>query len=249
MKKISTLVMMAVIAATSFSLVSCDDDHWHDGPGWNDGPNWRDDQPQEPSQDPLIAEAQTLVGEWYGPVKYTYYDKNGQYGEDDFYADMIFYQSSNENGKQDVGNSLKGGGMEIDYVYDEKGDVAESQNLPFTWYIDQKGNIYITYTSSGATFMLDAGAQLHGFYLGKHDDYKNDIFSGWMIGINRNDGDLINIQLERVVTDRSKARKLTQGSTTAVSAASASDSSITSFGKWTVSKMPKFSTQSLNHRR
>lgn len=245
MKKVKCLLMLAVIAATSFSLVSCDDDHyWNDGPGW-DRPSRRDD-PQQPTEDPLVLEAQTLVGEWYGPVKYTYLEEGGKtYGEDNFYADMVFYQSTNsgQNGSQNVNKSLMGGGIEIDYKFDDKGNVVDQQTLPFNWNIDKNGDIYIQYQNSAATFVLDASASQHGFSLGRYDGYKNDIFKGWMIGINNNEGDLIQFDFQRVETSTGKARK--SGS----SSVAASESVSGTFGKGELFQMPKISIQSLNHRR
>lgn len=259
MKKMKSLLMMAVIAATSFSLVSCDDDPWYDGPnnwrddpyywygdynhggwGWNQG-DWNNGS-QGSQNDKLVLEAQTLVGEWRGPVKYSYIEEDGKSrGEDDFYADMVFYQSSNQNGTQGASNSLSGGGIEIDYKYDKDGNVTDSQTLPFSWYIDKQGNIYIKYTGKGSTFVLDAGASQHGFNLGSYEGYQNDIFTGWMIGVGSVEGDLINFNFERVVTDGNKARKLSRSS--------ASDSTSLSFGKGATLQLSGAGVQRLNNRK
>lgn len=84
-------------------------------------------------------------------VTYSYINDDGvSRGKDEFYATMIFYQSGNRK------NALSGSGVEIDDVYDEKGEVEDSQTLEFTWYIDNNGDIYIRYAKSGATFVLDA---------------------------------------------------------------------------------------------
>lgn len=177
MKKMKSLLMLIAIAAASFTFTSCDDDPWDDGHYWHDDYGWYEDynqggwgwnqgdwnQGSGGSQNGLLVEeAQTLVGKWYGPVTYSYINDDGvSRGKDEFYATMIFYQSGNRK------NALSGSGVEIDDVYDEKGEVEDSQTLEFTWYIDNNGDIYIRYAKSGATFVLDAGASQTGIPSGR----------------------------------------------------------------------------------
>ena len=106
-------------------------------------------------------------------------------GKDEFYATMIFYQSGNRK------NALSGSGVEIDEVYDGKGEVEDSQTLEFTWYIDNNGDIYIRYAKSGATFVLDAGASQTGFHLGAEQGRDRYTFYGYMIGVGSAKGDVI----------------------------------------------------------
>ena len=159
MRKMRLFVMLMAIAAVSFTFTSCDDDPWDDpwdDPyGWYDDYNhggwgWNQDYWYEGSQgshdDDLVDEAMTLVGEWYGPVKYSYIQDDGMSrGYDEFYANMIFYQSGNQS------DALSGSGVEIDEVHDNQGNVTDQQTLKFSWYIDNNGDIYLKY-ASGATF-------------------------------------------------------------------------------------------------
>lgn len=216
MKKMKFCVMLMAIAAASFTFTSCDDDPW-DEP-WNDPYGWYDDynhgnwgwsqdnwnQGSQGSQDnQLVAEAKTLVGEWYGPVKYSYIQEDGaSRGTDEFYADMIFYQSGDNQ------DALSGSGVEIDYVYDEKGAVADQQTLKFSWYIDNNGDIYVKY-ASGATFVMDAGASQYGFHLGAESGKDYDTFYGYMIGTGSVKGDIIYFDLSAVSTT-GNAKKLTR---------------------------------------
>lgn len=79
------------------------------------------------ADDDLVDEAMTLVGEWYGPVKYSYIQDDGMSrGYDEFYANMIFYQSGNQS------DALSGSGVEIDEVHDNQGNVTDQQTLKFS---------------------------------------------------------------------------------------------------------------------
>ena len=102
MKKMKSILMLMAIAAASFTFTSCDDDPWDDGHYWHDDYGWYEDynqggwgwnqgdwnQGSNGSQNSqLIEEAQTLVGEWYGPVIYSYINEDGvSRGKDEFYA-------------------------------------------------------------------------------------------------------------------------------------------------------------------
>ena len=112
--------------------------------------------------DDLVDEAMTLVGgEWYGPVKYSYIQDDGMSrGYDEFYANIIFYQSGNQS------DALSGSGVEIDQVFfDNQGNVADQQTLKFSG-ISITMAISTWEYASGATFVLDAGASQYGFHLG-----------------------------------------------------------------------------------
>lgn len=213
-----SMLMLMAIAAASLAFTSCDDDPWdepwhdpygwyedynHGGWGWNQG-SWNQGS-HGSADDNLVAEAQTLVGEWYGPVTYSYIQDDGvSRGTDEFYADMIFYQSGSN------ADALSGNGVEIDYVYAEGGDVADQQTLKFAWYVDNNGDIYIRYDGSGATFVMDAGASQYGFNLGSYKGEKGDIFRGYMIGTGSVKGDVIYIDLGRVTSGGYNAKKLTR---------------------------------------
>ena len=250
-----SLLMLMAIAAASFTFTSCDDDrYWHDdygwyedynqgGWGWNQG-DWN--QGSGGSQNSqLIEEAQTLVGKWYGPMTYSYINEDGvSRGKDEFYATMIFYQSGNRK------NALSGSGVEIDEVYDGKGEVEDSQTLEFTWYIDNNGDIYIRYAKSGATFVLDAGASQTGFHLGEEQGRDRYTFYGYMIGVGSAKGDVITFNFEEQPTGF--AKKATRASAEAAESASVDSISVSSgntFGESTGIKKLSGAEKRLNDRR
>lgn len=202
-------MVLAAIAAIPFAFTSCDDDdYWYDDDPWwytyDDGRYyWNDNYYNRGGDDnqdnSLLAEAQTLAGEWDGTMIYTSSSDNTT---SQFYANMTFVQNNY--------NSTKGTGTEIDYTLDNNNNVNDSQTLKFTWYIADNGDIYVRY-SSGSTFVLDIDASQHGFTL-------NDTqFLGYMIGSNSND--LIQFNFTRQVNKAkaafgttAKANTLTFGS-------------------------------------
>lgn len=173
----------------------------------------------------------TLVGEWYGPVKYSYIQDDGMSrGYDEFYANMIFYQSGNQS------DALSGSGVEIDEVHDNQGNVTDQQTLKFSWYIDNNGDIYLKY-ASGATFVLDAGASQYGFRLGAEEGKNYNTFRGYMIGTGKVKGDVIQFDFSEVSTT-GYAKKLTR-----------SASAVTSFGSGATMKPMAGTVKQLNKRR
>lgn len=218
MKKVYSLLTMAVIAAMSLTLTSCDDDYWDDPYGWNDPYGWYDhyndwgwnnndwnNGSQGGSQNSdLVDMARLLTGEWYGPVTYSYLSDDGQSRQtNEFYADMKFFQYANTR------DALSGEGVETDYVYNDDGSVADQQTLEFKWYIDDNYDIYIQYKNSGATFVMDHGSSQAGFHLGAEKGYDVDTFWGYMIGTGKVKGDIIYIDLLRQNTvNNSKVAKV-----------------------------------------
>lgn len=76
MKKVYSLLTMAVIAAMSLTMTSCDgDDYWYDPYGWYDhyddwgwsNNDWNNGWQGGSQNNGLVEEAQMLTGEWYGP--------------------------------------------------------------------------------------------------------------------------------------------------------------------------------------
>lgn len=207
MRKITFFLSLAAFAALPVLVTSCDDDDpWHrpgDDPfGWMDdyeNYRWNNNYNNEyDSQDnERLLEAQALCGEWYGPMDYSYLDDSGTRQTSSFYADMVFYQYNESE------SSLSGGGVEIDYVYDESGNVSDSQTLKFSWYVDESnGDIYIKYTGSGSIFVLDAGASQYGFRLGETTGDGKETFWGYMIGTNTDD--LIQFDFTRQTSSEAK---------------------------------------------
>lgn len=187
MKKFKTIMMaMVAMAAMTFSFTSCDDEPW-DRP--DDGPNDGWYRPGDDGNDKVTIydEADALCGEWFGPVKYTYNNGNGGYDVAEFYATMRFSRYNT--------NSAKGTGTEIDKVYDESGNVKDSQTLTFTWEILSNYDIQITY-DDGGTYVLDANASQKGFSLGKDDKTGKNVFAGYMIGTGSAEGNEIAFNFE-----------------------------------------------------
>lgn len=205
MKKMKTVLMMAAIAA-SFTFTSCDEDPWYDGHwddpyGWYDnygGSNWGWDNGywnghQDASSSTLSDMASTLCGQWAGNMDYSYINDDGNSRTTErYYTDMKFFQYNNSS------SSLSGDGVETDYLLDDSGNVTDqSQTLDFKWYIDDNGDIYIRYTKSGATFVLDYGSSQTGFHLGQEQGKNVDTFFGYMIGTGSVKGDVIYFDFER----------------------------------------------------
>ena len=210
---------MAVIAAMSLTLTSCDgDDYWDDPHGWDDpygwynhyddwgwnNNDWNNGSQGGSQNSDLVDMAQLLTGEWYGPVTYSYLSDDGQSRQtDEFYADMKFFQYAYSR------DALSGEGTEEDYVYNGDGSVAEQQHLEFSWYIDDNYDIYIKYKNSGATFVMDYGSSQAGFFLGREKGSNVDSFFGYMIGTGSSKGDVIYINLLRQNTvNNSKVAKV-----------------------------------------
>lgn len=148
-----------------------------------------------------------LVGDWVGTVKLQELDENGNANNYQFDANMIFYQ--------DRRNAITGNGVEIDKATDENGQPT-SQTLKFTWSIADNNNIYIKYSDSGSTYLLDANASEdgYGFHLGPENGYRNDTFFGYMIGTGSVKGDLMYIDMERnTSSSRVKSRSTETAST------------------------------------
>lgn len=213
MKKVYSLLTMAVIAAMSLTMTSCDgDDYWDDPYGWYDhyddwgwnNNDWNNGWQGGSQNNGLVEEAQMLTGEWYGPVTYSYLSDDGQSRQtDEFYADMKFFQYANTR------DALSGEGVETDYVYNDDGSVADQQTLEFKWYIDDNYDIYIQYKNSGATFVMDHGSSQAGFHLGAEKGYDVDTFWGYMIGTGKVKGDILYINLLRQNTvNNSKVAKV-----------------------------------------
>lgn len=213
MKKVYSLLTMAVIAAMSLTMTSCDgDDYWYDPYGWYDhyddwgwsNNDWNNGWQGGSQNSDLVDMAQLLTGEWYGPVTYSYLSDDGQSRQtDEFYADMKFFQYANTR------DALSGEGVETDYKYNDDGSVAGQQTLEFNWYIDDNQDIYIKYKNTGATFVMDHGSSQAGFHLGAEKGYDVDTFWGYMIGTGKVKGDIIYIDLLRQNTvNNSKVAKV-----------------------------------------
>ena len=235
MRKSKMMMALAAMTVTTFMFTSCDDrydrwDHgWNDPYGWYNGYsdwNWSDDDWNDGKQDSqnsqLVQLANKLMGEWYGTAQFSYLNDDGESRTTlDFNVDMKFFQYGNS------GNKLSGYGIENDYKFSADGTkVDDQQTLNFSWYIGDNGDIYIKY-DNGGTYAMDASAKYYGYYLGRENNQSNDVFYGYMIGLDDAQGKLMNINLERV-NSTSNAK----GNATASSKVNAMES--LSFGKLTV---------------
>lgn len=204
---------MAVIAAMSLTMTSCDgDDYWYDPYGWYDhyddwgwnNNDWDNGSQGGSQNSDLVDMAQLLTGEWYGPVTYSYLSDDGQSRQtDEFYADMKFFQYANTR------DALSGEGVETDYVYNEDGTVKDQQTLEFSWYINNNMDLYIKYKDTGATYVMDYGSSQAGWHIGEEEGYNVDTFWGDMIGTGKVKGDILYINLLRQNTvNNSKVAKV-----------------------------------------
>ena len=138
------------------------------------------------SNNQLVAEAQTLTGEWEGNIIYEYTDdKSHQRVRDQFTANMKFFQYDSST------SSLSGNGVEVDT--NSKG---VSQTLNFSWYVNNDGSIYIKYTKTGTIFVLDKNKGNDGFHLGYEQGKGYDTFFG--TGYSTNTTDVLKLDLEKL---------------------------------------------------
>lgn len=247
MKKAGFLVTMAAIAALSSTLTGCRNDRWENRRYWNDpyvwydnyrGNGWRwsdnswNNGSNNSQSNTLTAMAQTLCGQWEGLMTYSYLnsDKESRTTEK-FGANMKFFQYNSSQ------NALSGNGVETDYELDSNGKTTgNTKTLEFSWYIENNGDIYIKYTNSGATFVMDYGSSQTGFHLGAETGKNTDTFYGYMIGTGSVEGDVIYIDLERINQTYTKAAGTGAGSSM-------------SFGKGAAVKPLEGTAGKLNNRR
>lgn len=176
------------------------------------------------SNNQLVAEAQTLTGEWEGDIIYEYTnDQTHQRVRDQFKANMKFFQYDSST------SSLSGNGVEVDT--NSKG---ATQTLNFSWYVNNDGSIYIKYTKSGTIFVLDKNKGNDGFHLGYEQGKGYDTFFG--TGYSTNTTDVLKLDLARQRPASAKASTLS----TRVA------SQYTSFGKATQNDFAKFKADAVD---
>lgn len=193
-----------------------------DAVGNNSSYNWNNSYRQEENGqvNKLVAEAQTLTGEWDGDMTNEYTDdKTGQRLSSSFHANMKFFQYKSS------ANSLQGNGVEVDT--DAQGN---TQTLAFSWKVLDNGNIKITYTKTGTIFNLDINATNDGFHLGYDKTKGYDTFYG--VARSTNTTDVMRFDLARQRPASAKAQNaLTRASSKAsFGAAKANDYAKNSVG-------------------
>lgn len=201
MKKIHNLLTVLAIAAVSLAVTSCYDswrdryytywdyDYGYHGRSWD----YNRDSYYHPGNYSDYNEAYDLAdalrGEWEGFVTYQYTDDDNQKAQVEFGAKFRFDQFSG------TGTSLSGTGVETDY--DNEGN---TQTLQFAWYVDeQTSDIYIRYTETGKTFVMDIDSENYGFFL----DTGKGIFYGYAFGTNTTD--MLFLDLQRPQSLKAKA--------------------------------------------
>ena len=177
-----------------------------DAVGNNSSYNWNNSYRQEENGqvNKLVAEAQTLTGEWDGDMTNEYTDdKTGQRLSSSFHANMKFFQYNSFT------NSLQGNGVEVDT--DAQGN---TKTLAFSWRVLDNGNIKITYTKTGTIFNLDINATNDGFHLGYDKTKGYDTFYG--VARSTNTTDVMRFDLARQRPASAKAQNaLTRASSKA----------------------------------
>ena len=157
MKKLTSFFTMALLAATSFTFVACDE-YYYDDPyyyGWDDhrGSGYNDDY--------YYQLAQTLRGQWEGTISTKYIDDDNRVVQGNYYTDFQFDLYDN--------NATKGRGMETDWDGDEC-----VYNVPFSWEIDwQSGDIYLYFDDNRVMIIDDYHVDQDKFY-GSMVSKKND---------------------------------------------------------------------------
>ena len=177
-----------------------------DAVGNNSSYNWNNSYRQEENGqvNKLVAEAQTLTGEWDGnmTVEYTE-DATQQRKRDSFRANMKFFQYNSS------ANSLQGNGVEVDT--DAQGN---TKTLSFSWKVLDNGNIEIKYSNTETKFILDATAVNDGFHLGYDETKGYDTFYG--VARSTNTTDVMRFDLARQRPASAKAQNaLTRASSKA----------------------------------
>ena len=177
-----------------------------DAVGDNSSYNWNNNYRQEENGqvNKLVAEAQTLTGEWDGNMTVEYTDNaTRQRKSDSFRANMKFFQYNSS------ANSLQGNGVEVDT--DAQGN---TQTLAFSWKVLDNGNIEIKYSKSGTIFNLDINATNDGFHLGYDETKGYDTFYG--VARSTNTTDVMRFDLARQRPASAKAQNaLTRASSKA----------------------------------
>ncbi len=142
MKKFTSLLTLALIAATSFSFVSCEehyyDDYYYDDWGYYDDGYRRNND----DRNYFLQLVQTLRGQWEGTIHTKYVDDDYRVVEGDYFTEFQFDYTDVE--------SFGGRGQETDY----EGDNLVYQES-FTWYIDTKSEDLILEFDSGRRMIVD----------------------------------------------------------------------------------------------
>nr|WP_315089146.1 hypothetical protein [uncultured Prevotella sp.] len=177
-----------------------------DAVGKNSSYNWNNSYRQEENGqvNKLVAEAQTLTGEWDGDMTNEYTDdKTGQRLSSSFHANMKFFQYNSFT------NSLQGNGVEVDT--DAQGN---TKTLAFSWRVLGNGSIEIKYSKTGTIFNLDINATNDGFHLGYDETKGYDTFYG--VARSTNTADVMRFDLARQRPASAKAQNaLTRASSKA----------------------------------
>lgn len=140
MKKFTSLLAVALVAATSLTFVACDEHYYYDD--WRGGYYDDGDRRANNDNDYFIQLAQTLRGQWEGTIHTKYYDDDNRVVEGDYYTDFQFDYTNLK--------SLEGRGLESDY----EGNELVYQEA-FSWYIDTESEDLILTFDGGRRMIVD----------------------------------------------------------------------------------------------
>lgn len=201
MNRIYYFLTLLMLASTPAILSSCDDD---DPYYWEN--DWRNDNGYNNDTPINVAMAQTLNGSWQGYIINEYTNDNGQRVKTQCDVVYTFVQYTAE--------SSTGSGYETDYMpytADDGTTQYEKQTLPLTWAIDSRtGNISVTYTESGMTYVI----AYNNLKLGWDKRERKDLFIATMEGVtvgNTFNDEVVEINCERVTESGSLRRSRATG--------------------------------------
>lgn len=153
MKKTYTFATLLLIAATAFTLTSCDDDPWYDDGPWYDDWYWGENYNRRPDNEEVSEQdfwqqmAATIAGQWRGGMRAYELDSAG-YAVDsiDFDTDIEFKLASQ--------NATYGSGTQWDYYTDNSSNYADFTR-DFSWSINTtNGDITILYTEKNYAMLI-----------------------------------------------------------------------------------------------
>lgn len=169
MKNFRSYLTISLILAATGLFVSCDepytywDDDYYYGGGshyWGPGDDDHGGQGGHDETNDLVLMAQYLHAHWLGNLTAHYKDENGKMVSDQFQVEIEFDQENSQ--------ATYGRGNELSYV---NGELFKTR--PFSWKIDNNGNISMNY---------DDGVKMNILW----DDFEltTNTFVGTMTGVN-----------------------------------------------------------------
>ena len=144
MKKFTSLLTLAFLAAATMTFVACDEHYYYDDWDHDDRGYYydRDHQRTDNDGDYYTQLVQTLRGQWEGTIHTKYTDDDYRVVEGDYYTDFQFDYTDLQ--------ALEGRGLESDY---EDGELVYQE--AFSWYLDTKSEDIILTFDGGRKMIMD----------------------------------------------------------------------------------------------